>query len=631
MIYYVSPNGSDCALGTAEQPFKTINRAAKVAVAGDTVRVHGGTYREWVSPEYGGTDEHKRIVYEAVMGECPVIKGSEIVTDWEKVKGTVWKKSLKNEIFGDFNPFAREVWGDWLTQPTDYKVHLGDVYINGVSMFEAKSFDDLYSDEKRLFCCQHDYRAAEEPILHPELTVYKWYAEVDSETTTIYCNFQDFDPNREVIEINVRPCCFYPKKTGVNYITLRGFEIAQAACPWIPPTADQIGMVGPHWSKGWIIEENRMHDAKCSAISLGKDASSGDMLGSKFNRKTPHRHQLEAVFIAANNGWSKETVGSHIVRNNYIYDCGQNGIAGHMGCIFSTVSHNHIYNIGIKHEFFGFEIGGIKLHAAIDVLIENNMLHNCTLGIWLDWQNQGCRVTKNIMYENNRDCMIEVTHGPCVVDHNILMSDFSLDYCSQGNAIVHNIICGALRFAPVPDRETPYHFPHSTSILGYCEVYGGDDRIYNNIFTGGCRIDEKSLVEFTEFCDIYSDPDEYTGYEMPQPIWIKDNAYSGRAKPSKYEKHPIYTDAFKIEIEQKNREWVLHIDVPSEVADTVCDAVTTARLGETRLSQMAFEAPDGSDIDFTTDIIGQRRSDRVVAGCFAEFKSGRQEITVWKE
>jgi hypothetical protein len=89
MIYYVSTTGDDRALGTKEAPFRTINHAAQIASAGDTVRVHGGIYREWVNPKNGGTSHHNRIIYEAVYGELPIIKGSEVVTSWEKVKDTV--------------------------------------------------------------------------------------------------------------------------------------------------------------------------------------------------------------------------------------------------------------------------------------------------------------------------------------------------------------------------------------------------------------------------------------------------------------------------------------------------------------------------------------------------------------
>ena len=79
MIYHVAMQGCDRADGSANAPFKTINRAARVAGPGDTVRVHEGVYRETVVPRAGGTNESTRIVHEAAEGEHVVIKGSEIV------------------------------------------------------------------------------------------------------------------------------------------------------------------------------------------------------------------------------------------------------------------------------------------------------------------------------------------------------------------------------------------------------------------------------------------------------------------------------------------------------------------------------------------------------------------------
>ena len=48
--YYVSTTGSNSNSGTTlNQPFLTIQQAANVAHAGDTVNVLGGTYRETVT------------------------------------------------------------------------------------------------------------------------------------------------------------------------------------------------------------------------------------------------------------------------------------------------------------------------------------------------------------------------------------------------------------------------------------------------------------------------------------------------------------------------------------------------------------------------------------------------------
>ena len=382
--FHVSVNGCDHAEGTKENPFRTISKAAAAAETGDKVIVHEGEYREWVKPAHTGYSDISRITYEAAEGEKVVIKGSERIQNWENTEGTVWKAVVPNSLFGDYNPYSEVLTGDWflypcINEPEGYEIHTGDVYLNGKSFYEAGCLEDVKNPVMRTHGYNPPWTKHTEPILRPEDTIYQWYACVEEENTIIYANFQGADPNEELAEINVRKCCFYPEKPGMNYITVRGFEMAQAACPWTPPTADQPGLLGTHWSKGWIIENNEIHDAKCSGISIGKEASTGHNLCTRRHRKPGYQYQMEAVFRALQIGWSKEKIGSHIIRNNVIHDCGQNGVVGHMGCVFSQITNNHIYNIAVKHEYFGYEIAGIKLHAAIDVEISHNHIHNLSL------------------------------------------------------------------------------------------------------------------------------------------------------------------------------------------------------------------------------------------------------------
>ena len=349
--YHVAKNGCDYGRGTKEEPFATIQRAASLAMPGDTVIVHRGEYREWVDPKMGGNSNLERITYRAADGEKVVIKGSERITSWEKVNGTVWKAVVPNELFGDFNPYDTFLYGDWMIGPKYPTIHLGEVYLNGKSFFEALSVEEVERAEKREVGYCIPWETYQEPILNSEDTIYQWYAEVDGQNTTIWANFHGADPNVELVEINVRKCVFYPRQSNCSYITVSGFEMAHAACPFTPPTGDQPGMLGTHWSKGWIIEKNHLHDAKCSALSLGKDEKTGDNLFTKTRRKPGYTYQFEAVGKALQLGWSKETIGSHIVRNNVIHDCGQNGIVGHLGCVFSQIYGNEIYRIATKHEF----------------------------------------------------------------------------------------------------------------------------------------------------------------------------------------------------------------------------------------------------------------------------------------
>lgn len=150
MEYHVAINGNDRALGDEKYPFRTISRAARCAKSGDKVIVHEGEYREWVKPENSGKSDSERIVYQAANGEKVIIKGSERIQNWQVLEGTIWKVQIPNRLFGEYNPFAESLWGDWLLYPEDGSVHVGDIYLNGKSLYEAKSLEEVRNPKKRV-------------------------------------------------------------------------------------------------------------------------------------------------------------------------------------------------------------------------------------------------------------------------------------------------------------------------------------------------------------------------------------------------------------------------------------------------------------------------------------------------
>lgn len=642
--YHVGKNGCDKWEGSKERPFRTISRAAQMALPGDVITVYQGEYREWVKPANSGRSDVERIVYQAAAGEKVVIKGSERVQNWERTGGSVWKAVLPNTMFGDYNPYQEILGGDWFEFPKN-TLHTGEVYLNGKAFYEAQSLVEVQNPAKRTKGYCRLWPKYAEPIRHPEDTVYQWYAEVDDENTTIYANFQGINPNEELVEINVRRSCFYPVRTGRNYITVRGFEMAQAACPWTPPTADQPALLGVNWAKGWVIENNVIHDAKCSAVSIGKEESTGHNLCTRTNRKPGYQYQMEAVFCALQRGWSKETVGSHIIRDNVIYDCGQNGIVGHMGCVFSRIYHNHIYNIAVKHEYFGHEIAGIKLHAAIDVQICNNNIHNCSLGTWLDWQAQGTRVSGNLYYGNDRDFMIEVTHGPCLIDHNIFASAYSIDNYAQGTAFVHNLQCGGMHREAVLKRATPYHFPHTTEAAGTAVVYGADDRFYQNIFLGGTKLPYEAAV-FDGTADYNACPEnlevyleevirkEYGDLEdhlyTNQPAYVNGNVYLRGADAYTAEKdNYVSVEDPGVKIVTEDGAVYLEMEVEQGALNVNTEVIDTKKLGTVRIVEALYEDPEGNPVTLDRDYNGVLRGEHPVAGPLEELQEGHNRIKVW--
>jgi Right handed beta helix region/Protein of unknown function (DUF1565) len=653
---HVATTGSDRADGSAERPLRTINQAAQLAQPGDTVVVHAGEYREWVRPRYGGLSDQRRITYTAAPGEHVVIKGSEPALSWQLVDGTVWTTTVPNTRFGVFNPFAEEIDGDWIVyaDASSPKKHLGEVYLNGTSFFEVTSRDDV-SDPPLRTEVNDNWTGVTEKVSEPARTQLVWYADVEDEATTIWANFQGADPNASTVEINVRRSVFYPTEHHVDFITVRGFELAQAASPWAPPTADQPGLIGPNWAKGWIIEDNRIHDAKCSAISIGKEASTGHNEATVRPDKPAYQYQLESVFAARQIGWDREHVGSHIIRGNVIYDCGQAGIVGHLGCAFSTIEDNHIYDIALKREFYGYEIAGIKLHAAIDVSIRHNRIHNCSLGAWLDWQAQGTRVSRNLFYDNRRDMFVEVSHGPYLVDHNVFGSPASLELFSQGGAFVNNLVCGTVSLEPVLDRPTPFHAPHSTQIAGYAAIYGGDDRHVGNIYLGGNGAQAygptarpgQSAAHGTagynghpptkqEFLALVADVtrgDHQRFVDVKQPVYIRDNVYGEGASRYDAEKNPGVlpgSTTYAVVVDDGDEVYLDVLLPPS--FDNIRVAVTTGRdLEPVRFVDAEFEEPDGTPALPIVDLTGVVKTVQGVypAGPLATLASGASRTRVW--
>jgi hypothetical protein len=652
---HVALHGSDADDGSPTAPLRTINRAAQLARPGDTVVVHAGEYREWVRPARGGLSDQRRITYTAAPGEHVVIKGSERVTGWRHLEGSVWQAVVPNSLFGDVNPFVETIDGDWIVHAPGASVrHLGEVYLDGRSFYEVPTRADVDAPPRRTTVVD-DWTGVTVPVHDPDQTMFVWYAEVDQDTTTIWANFQGADPNASLVEINVRRSVFSPDRHHVDWITVRGFELAHAATPWAPPTADQPGLIGPNWAKGWIIEDNVIHDSTCSGISLGKERSTGHNNATERGDKPGYQYQLESVFSARQIGWDREHIGSHIVRRNTISDCGQTGVVGHLGCVFSTIEDNHIHRIALKREFYGYEIAGIKLHAAIDVTIRHNRIHDTTLGVWLDWQAQGTRVSRNLLYRNSRDLFVEVSHGPYLVDHNVLASPAAVEVVSQGGAFVHNLIAGTVHLDPVLDRATPYHRPHSTQVAGYTVIVGGDDRWIGNLFLGGDpdaayvpgghhhRTSSHGTAGYDPYPASFEeylerlDPtlvDHQRFHGVRQAVTAERNAYLAGAAPFRAEVGALVLapdTPGSVGVVDEGEAVHLELDLPDAIDDLRLELTGGRDLGRVRVPDAEFEEPDGTPTVLDTDLVGVRKDpgQRYPAGPLAALSSGSGRIRVW--
>lgn len=672
MQIYVSQSVVRSGDGTRNHPFRFIQEAAEIAQPGDIVIVAPGIYREFVHPACGGTKDNP-IVYCTTEPQGAVITGAERIKEWEPYKEDVWKVNVPNSIFGDYNPFTTLVEGDWYWGKDNN--HTGDVYLNGKSMYEASSLDEVVNPCVRSVSWE------------PEFSIYTWFSAQETNDTVIFANFHGKNPNEEDVEISVRRNCFMPLENGINYITVSGFALRQAATQWAPPTAYQDGLIGARWSKGWIIEDCEISESKCSGISLGKYYQShNNNKWTKTYIKDGTQTQRDAVCQAVNDGWDKETVGSHIIRRCEIHDCGQTGIVGHMGAVFSTIEDNHIYRINNKHNLAGAEIGGIKLHAAIDVLIRRNHIHHCTRGLWLDWQAQGTRVSQNFFHDNmppegceiadglslGEDIFVEVSHGPTIIDHNLLLSDISCRLSTQGIALVHNLINGSFSYVGEGTdnggkrfqscRYTPYHVPHSTRIAGFMTILHGDARFYNNIFVQkeirqdlrdfAHRMGQESLSLYNFICgtkpyDGYPTKEKYFASLLPDPsikwedgpndryydhlpVYTGGNAYFNGAQPCDLEQGAYIEKhhTVKIIVSEEEGNFRLHTNLYEYLPRSMTRTISSEVLGEAFEPEQRFENRDGTELLMDTDYFGRKRSIHPLCGPFEEGQGDRFTVAM---
>jgi alpha-L-arabinofuranosidase len=587
--YYVATNGNDNNPGTKKMPFCTIQHAADVAQPGDVTTVREGVYRERINPPRGGKSDRKRIVYQAAPGEKVVITGSEIVTNWAKTQDDVWKTTIPNSFFGAFNPYTNVIHGDWFN-PLGRVHHTGAVYLDGQWLTEAASLDD---------------------VLKPARANALWFAQVDHQNTTIWAQFPNADPNERQVEINVRQTVFTPEKTGVNYLTVRGFDLRDAAAPWAPPTAGQIGIISAYWCKGWIIENNNISYSTCCGVALGKYSDEWD------NRAGSAEGYIGTIHRALANGWNRATVGSHLVRNNEISHCEQAGIIGSLGCSFSTITGNDIHDIHVRGLFSGAEMAGIKFHGAIDVTISHNHIYRCgsVAGLWLDWMAQGAQVTGNLFHNNSQDIFFEMQHGPILVANNLFLSKRSA-LNSQGVAFVHNLIAGTISNDRHDKRSTPFQSPHSTEIAGLYPATNGDSgnhRFYNNLFVVPCN--------------------QHSMDGSMLPCIAAGNVFTKGAQPSKFDAAPVLATNFEssVALTQKADGWYLTLAEDNTWrSEAKCKLVTTKLLGRAKVSGCTYENADGSPLRINTDYFGKKRKEKhPFPGPFETISNGKQEIKVW--
>ncbi len=600
--YYVATTGSDDNPGTLKLPFRTVQKAANAMQPGDTCLVRGGVYREWIHPPRGGTSEERRITFKAYPGERPVLTGSERITTWKDQGQGVWMVELPESFFGEYNPYSLPIYGDliskykldmdhiWLNFGQNF--HLGQVYFEGTPYLETLTKEEMQNAAKT------------------------WYTETGNGSTRIWAHFSGGDPNRQLSEINVRETVFFPETQGLQYITVSGFTMRHAAPRWGSPVSYQLGLIGTHMGKSWIIERCHISDSKCIGVCSGGIGNSGANTGTR-----------KVVDI--------EELGHHIVRDNTIERCGEAAVAGFMGFSASLITNNLIQDINFQMQYGGQESAGIKVHEATDLIISHNIIRRVFSspthgdieshfpGMWIDFANQGTRITGNVIYDvDDYTIFIEADHGPLLIDNNILV-DSPMMSDSERVILAHNLFCNSgIRYQKRDSRSSGYFLPHTLKQVKTLPAASRTgDRYYNNIFiaVGADRLHSKRGAASS------TDP------VNPQDYRSAGNVYYNGAPRQPWDESGIENQTFHASCKMQSLAdgAILQLTVDRSVLALQDPLVDTAFVGPYSIIDQGMEQHDGSPIRLDHDYFGAlRNTTHPRAGPFEHLKPGPNTFTL---
>ncbi len=417
--YYVdgsSPEADDGGPGTRDRPFRSIGRAAQVLQPGERVVIAAGIYRECVRPARGGSGPEAMISYEAAPGAVVVVKGSEVLRDWqpsvEPVREggdspvRIWKHELSGTLFPDaYNPFAlANVPGDWSwldTRSVDmgpYFRRRGMIFADGMPLEPMEQYRELGNVPLTANSPPRGGlppRSRGGPIMQEIGGSAEGRFWVEHQGNVVHIRVPGGDPAKSVIEITTREQAFAPSQMGLGYIRVKGLVFQQAGNGFPPP---QHGLVSTSGGHHWIIEGNTIEWASGVGLDIGAQHWSG-----------PRDPQAGA---------------SNIVRGNTIHYAGVEGIGG-MGTSDTLIEDNLIEWVGWQDAERAWEAAGVKLHRARNLLFRRNVIRHIrhANAIWLDSDNRNSRITANVLADVltvSAAIHMEMNREPNQIDDNII-------------------------------------------------------------------------------------------------------------------------------------------------------------------------------------------------------------------
>ena len=218
--------------------------------------------------------------------------------------------------------------------------------------------------------------------------------------------------------------------------------------------------------------------------------------------------------------------------------------------------------------------------------------------------------TRNIIYDTQAATVfLEMNHGPCLVDNNILVGP-NVRSNSEATVFAHNLFvdCG-YDYHPDTNRQSRYYQPHTRIEKGRKTGTAQDEMWFNNIFIRQGLDKVKNAP----------------GYRSDYNVFLEG------AKKSSFDDEHSLVDPFVTEFTHEDQPMSVTIkfsmnDVPFRLQGPWVDSKL---VGVLKTVGQTIEDRYGNPLKVDTDILG-RKFTRPIAGPLAEIKPGMNTIT-WRK
>jgi hypothetical protein len=382
--YYVSPSGDDRSSGSASAPWRTVDKAARTAVAGDTVLFRTGLYRETLQPAHSGTSEERRITFKAAPREEVIFEGgSDRLLGWAEEANNIyslpWTADVKG-VFEDTYEATGKHTALWNmdTNPYDSNPNL-----------DFHDFDpahDLFKDQQK-----HDWRSQ-----------YKWANGVLRVRTSDGRSPDEHDVRVAILQnaVGVR---------GKSFITIAGIKACRFAVGARVEASRNIRIVDCDFRysshNAVYATDSSYLEVKGCVLQGGGSwiGHSGDTVS--LGTCPDSRIEENDVSYGGHSG-IQLTGGSprSVIRGNYVHDCGGILLNITRGADRSLIEDNVFARAPYVAETSLHKTahGAIALHG-LDSIVRRNLLYHVAYGIGISpfdgTETRGNRIYHNTIVE----------------------------------------------------------------------------------------------------------------------------------------------------------------------------------------------------------------------------------------